>query len=789
VPYLQTITHRPPSRWSRVREAVRSFSLSGLSLKDPTLNRYFDMGVRTDAGVSVTEASALTYSPVWQAVSLIAGDVGSLPLIFYKKLTNGGKERYTAHPLYSLLHDTPNPEMTSMVWRETQQAHAMTWGNAYSEIERDGAGRPVALWPLLPSQVTPFRERGMLRYRVASFEGQPDVILDARDMLHVPGLGFDGICGYGVVRQARQSLGLLAASERFGATFFGNGTTFGGALKHPKVLGDKATKNLRESMNGYHQGPDKAHRFLILEEGMDYVKFGVDPNDAQFLETRQFQIAEVARWFNLPVSKLREMENSSVRANIEQEALDYVISTLRPWLVRWEQEMKRKLISPLERNLQDIEFNIAGLLRGDLSSRYSAYAVGRQWGWLSANEIRALENLNPIADGDKYLSPINMVPADRVDEVIDKQVEPTPAPQPATPAPAASEGEGDSRAVTELLLRLEAQATTIGELQARAEVERLSLSALQAERDGLAGELGAEKAARAVDTQCFVDNSEAWRASREAWKTREAEIAADLAAERSAHEATTARASGLAVTVTEQEAEIGTLLENLTAASTALEEAKHLRAEAEASVQEARAETAAAIVRAEDAEAARQHAEAAQATAERQATEATRRATEAQEARQAAEDARDAAVKTLADRLAAVISANRTVAVDTLARLVVLESDRARKQAASPVKLRAWMQTFYPQHEQVCTDRLTPVMAAHLALIGSAADPVEAARALAQEHIRESRVQLEAVAELGHAEDMAGVLAQVTDRWERSRPETVADRLMRAEIAHVRELR
>jgi HK97 family phage portal protein len=786
VPYLQTITHRPPSRWSRVREAVRSFSLSGLSLKDPTLNRYFDMGVRTDAGVSVTEASALTYSPVWQAVSLIAGDVGSLPLIFYKKLANGGKERYTAHPLYSLLHDAPNPEMTSMVWRETQQAHAMTWGNAYSEIERDGAGRPIALWPLLPSQVTPFRERGFLRYRVASFEGQPDVILDARDMLHVPGLGFDGICGYGVVRQARQSLGLLAASERFGATFFGNGTTFGGALKHPKVLGDRATKNLRESINGYHQGPDKAHRFLILEEGMDYVKFGVDPNDAQFLETRQFQIAEVARWFNLPVSKLREMENSSVRANIEQEALDYVISTLRPWLVRWEQEMKRKLISPLERNLQDIEFNIAGLLRGDLASRYNAYAVGRQWGWLSANEIRALENLNPIPDGDKYLSPLNMVPADRLDDVVDKQVEPTPAPQPAAPA---RENEDDSRAVTELLVRLEAQATTIGELQVRAEAQGIALSTSEAEREKLAAELDESKRGHSTTRGEAILMAQTHVSKERELREGAEKAAAALEAERLAHIVTTARADSLAATVVEKDAEIGTLMENLTAASTALEEAKHLRAEAEASVQEARAETAAAIVRAEDAEAAKLAAEQAATLAERAAQDAQARADEATAATASAQEARDSAVQTLADRLAAVISANRAMVSYALTSLVNYETDKARRQQASPAKLRAWMQAFYPQYEQVCTDRLTPAMAAHLALIGSTADPVEAARALAQEHIRESRVQLEAVAELGHAEDMGGVLAQVTDRWERTRPETVADRLMRAEIAHVREMR
>lgn len=861
MPHLQTIHHRPPSRWDRFKQAVRSINITGLNLKDPTLNRYFDLGARTDAGVTVTENTAMTYASVWQAVTLIAGDVGSLPLLFYKRLPNGGKERYTAHPLYSLLHDAPNSEMSSMVFRETLQAHLLIWGNAYAEIERDGAGRAVALWPLLPSQVTPFRDGQVLRYRVAGFSGAPDVILDARDVLHVPGLGFDGITGYGVVRMARQSLGLLGAAEKFGATFFGNGTTFGGALKAPGVLGDKAIKNLRESVSAYHSGPDKAHRFLILEQGMDYVKFGVDPNDAQFLETRKFQIAEVARWFNLPVSKLREMDNSSVRANIEQEALDYVISTLRPWLVRWEQEMKRKLISPLERNTQHIEFNIAGLLRGDLQSRYAAYAVGRQWGWLNADEIRELENMNPLPDGagQKYLSPVNMVPADRLDEVVDKQVEPTPAPQPA-PMQAAPDDEEDveedSRAVTELLMRLEAQATSLGELQVRCETLQLSLTAAEADKATLTAAVAASEAdlreaeARAQAAATHHANergtllnerdtaridldgarkevadwtAEAQRLVRQAerdadaLRQKDAKIAAllteaeagaaalagalsELATTAEARDATArelaearaaaeAQAQAHAETVAGKDAEIEALRADVTAHGTALAEAQQLRAAAEADAKEARAETAGAIVRAEDAEAAKAKAEADATAAEQLATEADQRAEAALAMQAVAEQARDEAVRTLADRLSAVLTAQRAMTVDTLTRLLAYETEKARRAQQSPAKLRAWMTTFYPEHERAMTDRLTPVMAAHLALLGKEDDPVEAARQLAQAHIAESRGQLEAVAELATTEELSGTLAQLTDRWERTRAEATADRLMRAEIAHVRELR
>lgn len=499
MPHLERIYHRNPSRWGRFKESLRSITLGPFNLKDPALVRYFGGGP-VYAGVSVSEESALTYAAVWQAVTLIAGDVGSLPLHFYKRLPGGGKERYTDHPLYYILHDAPNSEMSSMQFREAMQAHILTWGNAYAEIERAQDGRVVALWPLLPHQVTPFREERAgrpLRYRVANPSGG-DIIFNPSDILHIRGLGGDGIVGYSPIRQARQSLGLLAAAEVFGATFFGNGTTFGGFIKHPAKLSEKAEKSLRESINAGHNGVDKAHRWKILEEGMDAVKVGVEPNDAQFLETRQFQIAEVARWFNLPLHKLREMEHSSVRANIEQEALDYYQSTLRPWLVRWEQEIDRKLISPREKYIQFAEFNLDGVLRGDQKSRYESYAIARSWGWLSANEIRSLENMNPIPEGNMYLVQANTTPADRINDVIDAQVQP-PAPQ----GPAAGDDDSERQ---EILGRLEQQAVAIGTLQVQLD------AAVQA-RDSLAAAVDEARAetdeARRFGTQEVCDVLEA----------------------------------------------------------------------------------------------------------------------------------------------------------------------------------------------------------------------------------------------------------------------------------------
>jgi HK97 family phage portal protein len=442
---------------ARLKKAIRDWS-GPLTAESPEIKRLF-AGEPNSSRIDVNEYTALNYSAFWAATSTISGDVSSLPLIFYKRLKGGGKERYTDHPLYKVLHDEPNPEMSSMAFREAMQAHVLIWGNAYAEIERDAAARPVHLWPLTPDRVSVQRTSEGVTYRVRSKQGS-EVVLPARDVLHIPGLGFDGLQGYSVVAKARESLGLGLATERFGGSFFGNGSTFGGILTHPQTLGDEAAKSLRESVNSRHTGVENAHRFMILEEGMSYQALGVPPNEAQFLETRKFQITEIARWFSIPVSKLREMDNSSVRANIEHEALDYLTSTLRRWLVKWEQEINRKLISPRERGIQFAEHLVDGLLRGDAAARNSAYAIGRQWGYLCVDDIRELENLNPLPDGAGkiFLVPSNMMPADRINEVIDAQVR-EPEPPPAPVAPPAKESDEGERAA--LHAQIAAQAETI----------------------------------------------------------------------------------------------------------------------------------------------------------------------------------------------------------------------------------------------------------------------------------------------------------------------------------------
>jgi HK97 family phage portal protein len=435
---LQVIhTDRPaPSLWGRLTNAMRSYMTGPLNAKSPELARLLGSSP-VSSGVSVNEDTALNYSAVWAAVSLISSQVASLPLILYRRLEDGGKERLTGHPTYRLLHDQPNPEMSSMVFRETLQAHVLTWGNAYAEIEWRGDGRPSALWPLAPNRVIPERQAGRLQYRVNN-PGGKDVTIPAEDMLHVPGLGFDGTVGYSPVRMARESIGLGIATERFGGAFFGNGATFGGVLTHPGRLGEVAQKQLRESVNARHQGVERAHRLMILEEGMTYAQIGVEPDSAQYLETRKFQTEEICRWFNLPPHKLRNLDRATF-SNIEQQSIEFVTDTLRPWLVRWEQEVNRKIV--LQDRSQFVEHLVDGLLRGDIASRYAAYAVGRQWGWLSADDVRERENMNPLPAkaGQIYLVPFNMAPANRLDEIIDKQVEPDP--EPVVQAPQQTEKE------------------------------------------------------------------------------------------------------------------------------------------------------------------------------------------------------------------------------------------------------------------------------------------------------------------------------------------------------------
>jgi len=372
-------------------------------------------GGPTAAGPEVTVQGSLKSTVVFAAARILAEGVGVLPLLLYSRLSNGGKRRETGHSLYPLLRWLPNPEMTSIELRETLQGHTALWGNGYAEIEFDNAGRVRGLWPLRPDKTTAKRVNGKLVYVVKLPTGQ-DVGLPFERVLHIHGLGYDGMTGYSPITLARQAVGLTLATEEFGARFFGNGAKPGAVLTHPGKLSDVAESRLRKSWEIMHQGLSNAHRVAILEEGMDLKAFGIPPEDAQFLETRKFQVSEIARLFRVPPHMLADLDRATF-SNIEQMSLEFVSYTLQPWLTRWEQAIYRDLLTESERQRLFVEHLLDALVRGDIESRYTAYQTGRQGGWLSANDIRQLENMNPVDGGDVYLVPLNMVPANQVGEM------------------------------------------------------------------------------------------------------------------------------------------------------------------------------------------------------------------------------------------------------------------------------------------------------------------------------------------------------------------------------------
>lgn len=366
---------------------------------------------RTTSGKPVNERTAMQTTAVYACVRILAEAVASLPLHVYEYQDDGGKKLVHDHPLYYLLHDEPNPEMTSFVFRETLMSHLLIWGNAYAQIIRDGAGRVLGLYPLLPDKMDVQRDdRGNIYYVYSRnsdenpmFKEYGDIRLKAEDVLHIPGLGFDGLIGYSPIAMAKNAVGMTLACEEYGASFFANGANPGGVLEHPGVLKDPS--KVRESWNSVYRGVNNAHKIAVLEEGMKYQQIGIPPEEAQFLETRKFQINEIARLYRIPPHMVGDLDKSSF-FNIEQQSLEFVKYTLDPWVIRWEQSLQRSLLLPGEKGKYFIKLNVDGLLRGDYQSRMNGYAVGRQNGWFSANDIREMENMNPIPDeqgGNLYL--------------------------------------------------------------------------------------------------------------------------------------------------------------------------------------------------------------------------------------------------------------------------------------------------------------------------------------------------------------------------------------------------
>jgi len=394
---------------------------SSMSSPPEWLIKWFGGG-KTASGATVSNYTALNYNALWACVRVICKPVATMPLHLYERLDGGGKQRATGHPNYNLLHSRPNSEMTALTFKDTLTAHVLTWGNGYAEIEFNRAGRPVALWPLTPNRVTP--ERNLvtkeLEYKVNLFgingpQKDDYVTLKPQQVFHIPGPGFDGIKGYSVLTMFRESIGLGLSMQEYAARFFGNGAMPAGVLEHPGAIKDPGKDYLRNSWNEMHQGLSKTHRIAILEEGMKYHQIGISPEDAQMLDSRKFGQLEMASIFQIPPHKVTHMEDATF-SNVEQENQSFLSDTLLYWLVLWEQTYNWKLLTPAEQKKYFAEFLTAHMLRGDIASRYAAYAIGRQWGWLSPDDVRDMENMNPLPgdQGKIYIVPLNMVPANMV---------------------------------------------------------------------------------------------------------------------------------------------------------------------------------------------------------------------------------------------------------------------------------------------------------------------------------------------------------------------------------------
>ena len=366
---------------------------------------------RSASGKLVNERSAMQMSAVYACVRVLSEAIASMPLHFYRYNDTGGKEKATEHPLYTILHDEPNTEMTAFSFRETLMTHLLLYGNGYAQIIRDRRGQVVGLYPLMPDRMTVDRnERGQIFYQYSRADSDANtmkkdstVILMPEDVFHVPGLGFDGLVGYSPIAMAKQAIGMGLACDEYGASFYQNGAQPGGVLMHPGTV--KNPQRVRESWNAIYQGTGNAHKIAILEENMQYKPITINPQEAQFLETRKFQIEEIARIFRVPLHMVGDLDRSSF-SNIEQQSLEFVKYTLQPWITRWEQAIHRSLLLPSEKQEYFARFNVEGLLRGDYQSRMNGYAVARQNGWMSSNDIRELENLDRIPaerGGDLYL--------------------------------------------------------------------------------------------------------------------------------------------------------------------------------------------------------------------------------------------------------------------------------------------------------------------------------------------------------------------------------------------------
>ncbi len=362
------------------------------------------LGAReTKTGIRVTKETAMRSSAVYGCVRIISESIAYLPFFTYKRLDRG-KEKAIDHPLFDILRLVPNEDMTSFIYRETMLAHLLLWGNSYSQIIRNRLGEVTQLYPLLPDKMKVEIIDGEVIYTYNN------KLVDKDKILHIPGLSFNGILGKSPISYAREAIGLGLALEQFGAEFFSSGTNISGVIEHPKSLKPKTYKSLSDSLREKYSGLGKTHRLMLLEEGMKYVKTTIPPEDSQFIESRKYQIEDIARIFRVPLHLLQNLDRATFD-NIEHQSIDFIVHTIGPWMERIEQSVNTKLYSKEERKKYFSEFKVEGFLRGDMETRYRSYDIARRNGWFSADDIRELENMNPLPDGqgEIYLVPLNMM--------------------------------------------------------------------------------------------------------------------------------------------------------------------------------------------------------------------------------------------------------------------------------------------------------------------------------------------------------------------------------------------
>ncbi len=380
-------------------------------------------GHPTASGQTMTERTAMQLSAVWCAVGLISDSLANSPLCMFEKLANDdGRREAEDHPLYALLHDQPNEEMTAHTFMKTLAGHFLLWGNGYAEIERNGAGEVVALWPLRPDRTFPRRKigpsgkgTGKLVYIARSSAG-PEIELRPDQVLHVMGYSYDGLRGLSPVALHRESMGLSMAAADYGARFFGNDARPGGVLSYPGTLKIEAAKRLKESWEEAHRGGDQSHRVAVLENGVKWEPVSMSNEDAQYLATRIFQLSEISRMYHVPLHKLGELSHATF-SNIEDQEIEYVKGAVLPWAESIEQEIFRKLIKPTLPAGKTFysEFNLEGAMRGDPESRAKYYDTMGMKGYMCADEVRKRENMNPLPNGQGkvFFIPVTQQPVDR----------------------------------------------------------------------------------------------------------------------------------------------------------------------------------------------------------------------------------------------------------------------------------------------------------------------------------------------------------------------------------------